>query len=246
LCSVSDSLVPGYAYTTAAACSLSCKLELDDGTGPGSAGSPEWEFICGGALSTAAASGVEIIGGGAANGAVRWSIGGAVATGASSKIIGDLHSVGVITFGADTTWKGNLVSPTGGAVNLGAGATTGAITTDGAITLGASAVAGNMKSTSGAITLGASSTASGITTTGAKTLGAGAQENIQPSGPSIAQSFTRNLPQSVFPPGKNQCELETFRSFLLCETPVATSLWSIRQSIPPSILVPCLFMITDF
>jgi hypothetical protein len=67
-----------------------------DGT---SGGSPDFEIICGGALATTAASSVEIIGGGT----VRWSIAGATSTGAGSKIIRDLYSVGVISFGADTT-----------------------------------------------------------------------------------------------------------------------------------------------
>jgi hypothetical protein len=175
LCSVS--LVPGKAYTTAAACSVSCNLQLD---GSDINGSPDFEFICGGALSTAAASRVEIIGGGT----VRWGIGGAVTTGAGSKIIGDLHSVGAINLGVDTTWTGNLVSPTG-AVTLGAGAATADITTDGAVTLGASA------------------TAHVVTTTGAKTLGAGAQENITLSTvPVLAFKFTGdlcNLPSPIIP-----------------------------------------------
>jgi hypothetical protein len=115
---------------------------------------------------------------------VRWGIGGAVTTGAGSKIIGDLHSVGAINFGVDTTWTGNLVSPTG-AVTLGADAATDDITTDGAVILGASA------------------TAHGVTTTGAKTLGACAQENITLSKvPVLAFKFTGdlcNLPSPIIP-----------------------------------------------
>jgi hypothetical protein len=62
----------------------------------------------------------------------------------------------------------------------------------------------------------------------------------------IAQSFNPTLPPADFPAGKNRWELETFRSFLLCETAVATSLWSIRQSVSSSIFAPYLFMITNF
>jgi hypothetical protein len=218
LCSVKDTLVPG-SYTSAAACTLSCKLELD-GTGYGA--SNQWVFNCGGALATAAASSVEIIGANAATGTVTWTIGGAVATGAGSKIIGDLTAVGAITFAADTTWDGDLTSPAA-AVTLGAGARTGTITTNGAITLGANAVTNFLMNTAGAVTLGAGATSNDITTTGAKTLGASAQEGIAPTVPDPTLTFTRTLTKSAFPAGKNRCELETFRSFLLSETAVATS-----------------------
>jgi hypothetical protein len=172
LCSVKDTLVSGYAYTTAAACSLSCNLELAGG---------DFEFICGGALATGAASSVRITGGGT----VTWSIGGAVATGAGSKIIGDLYSVGAVSFGADTTWNGDLVSPTG-AVTLGAGAATVRITTTGPVTLGAGA------------------TAYLISTPGATTMGAGAQVNVNPAVVSAeAFAFTGDLCNlaSPIPPG---------------------------------------------
>jgi hypothetical protein len=210
LCSVN---LPSGSYTSAAACTLSCKLELD-GTGGGA-----WDFNCGGALATAAASSVEILG----TGTVTWTIGGAVATGAGSKIIGDLIAGGAITLAADSTWDGDLTSPAA-AVTLGAGARTGTITTNGAMTLGANAVANNLVNTAGAVTLGAGATANVITTTGALTLGANALQNFSPPVPNPALTFTRTLTKSSFPAGKNWCELETFRSFLLSETSVATSL----------------------
>jgi hypothetical protein len=130
LCSLPSPLIPG-------TCVVSYKLELDNNsetltdtvTGDDIT---LWEFKCGGALSTAANSGVEFTSGGA-TGNVLWTIGGATATGADSTMVGELISTGAIITGADSTWTGDVTSLAGAAATGTGSTVVGTVTVEGAI-----------------------------------------------------------------------------------------------------------------
>jgi hypothetical protein len=194
LCSLSLPLAPGI-YHTAAACVMSCKLTLDNGL----VGDPEWEFQCGGALSTAVDSGVEFTGSIGDTEDVIWNISGATATGAGSTMIGVLNSVGAITVGADSRWTGDVTS-SAGAVGTGAGSRLiGTTQAEGAIAVGAQGQTGDLTSISGAITLGAFAQSGTTSASGGVTLGDGAVDGVDQFSPTLAPTFSPSSSPSQGP-----------------------------------------------
>jgi hypothetical protein len=174
-------LVPG-TYQSVAAIGVTGTLKLDAKDDL----NPEWTFNIGAALTTAAASVVEIINPANNTAIVNWSINGAVTLGVDSVIIGNMVSSGLISAGARLSC-GNLTAfatisvgewattgslDAGGDVAFGSGATAGDIVAVGSVTFGADATATSATSTSGAITLGASASGGDLEAFGDISMGA--------------------------------------------------------------------------
>jgi hypothetical protein len=96
----------------------------------------EWTFTIGGALATAAASKMVFKDGVGSEENVHWVVTGAISLGASSTAIGDMTATGAITLGAGAA-SGALNA--GGAVTVGAGGVYLSTAQVGALTLGAGA-----------------------------------------------------------------------------------------------------------
>jgi hypothetical protein len=149
-------------YTATGICVLSCNLVLDGGP---------FTFKCNNGLITAADTSVDLT-----NGATAvWDVVGTASTGAGSIMNGVLTADAAITFGAETTWTGDLTS-TAGAIDLGVQSSViGNVEAFGAITLAALANTnpGTLISTNGAVDLAPYAIARGdIQASGAITLAA--------------------------------------------------------------------------
>jgi cysteine-rich repeat protein len=179
-----EKLPPG-EYTAAAACSMTCPLELD----PQGNANAEWTIACVGAITIAANIAPFFTDTAGSPDKVIWSIGGATTTGAGSEMMGTLESSGAITLGADAKWIGPLTS-TGGAVGIGARSIArDSIVAFGAISVAANAVTGDLTSTnSGAVTVGADAETGDITTTSGPVV-LGADARVGAIGPTVTITF---------------------------------------------------------
>jgi hypothetical protein len=111
-------LPPG-TYESLGAVGITGILKLDNADAGG-----VWTFTIGGALTTGALAGVEMLFDDSVDNpsAVAWDVAGAITLGAGSTVIGDMTAAGAITLGAKASTTGTLSSSTDAAIVLGAGA----------------------------------------------------------------------------------------------------------------------------